>query len=458
MSFEYKPIMQSRVELASRGDSDVEGGQIDQPWDEFARFLTWHDRRVQKDGPCFMPVIMKPVDEWVLSKPRKGGVKPGYRNDENVAAVSMVVLDLDRPGARDLAEKAFRGYEYVIYSTHSHSAQTPYKYRIVLPLSAPIPTEHWKAVFNQLAGQAGADIACSNVSRIFYYPSANPHSGMEPMARHNRGRVLEADQLIARAQASERTMAMIRRSATGEGRRAPAPHFAGADLAPNPMNYRLYALERRHRASIDQIKQDDSRHYFTMTVLAREFARFGARTDLNRLFQFLFYAAEQHSSRGLDTGNTIEELPELVISAWDKFAGADSKLPQAVLMQAIEDAMACAFEAQRDGRWDFTETAVLPATTVVVKVKADDPIICARTVIEEGLKKTGHQVRLADLARATLDNLNPKDPQAMIDKLSEAAARIRPEHGPWSAEQFQRFWRGALVRAAAQRAPAEPAL
>lgn len=448
----YKPTDIQLVDLSNKGDRDVEEGIISMAWDELAQVMTRHDIRSNKDGPCFMPVMMKPVEDWVLSRPRRG-TKPGYRNDQNVAAVTMVVLDLDRPGSREQAEKAFHGWEYVLYSTHSRCIDTPEKYRVILPLDQPIPTKDWPPVFALLSEMAGADSVCSNTSRIYYYPSANPSAGIAPISRHHRGSVLSAKKLIAEGYKKLKNSHAARRynpAAQIGVPRPEAPHFAGTSNEPNPIHYRIEALETRHARSIEKLREEDSRHHFAMSVIARELARFGARTDLNRLFQFLFYAADQHSSRGLETGNTIEEIPELVESAWAKFVGSGHALAEGALQQAINDGLHRAFSAMRSGRWEFYELNSQPPVVLVPEKRDADPVENAISLVNQCVRKLGSQARLAPVAAACLATIDRADIDGVAEKLLKSADRIRPEAGPWSEEQFRRFWRGALTRAVAQ--------
>lgn len=455
----------SLVGLSNCLSGDVASGIASCSWEEISRIFTRHAMRESKDGPCFMPVRMKPRDQWALSKPKLGSKsRPGYRNDENIDAVTMVVLDLDREGARELAEAAFYDNEYVLYSTHSYSPRTPHKYRIIMPVSEPISTLDWPIVFKELAHKVGADLACSNVSRIFYYPSASPSKGLAPISRHHKGAVLDVKKLITAVKTREQELAALGVVSPGQTigngrrtRRIAAPHFAGEDFLPNPAHYRLYSLERRHKESIDRLRDDDSRHHFAMTVIAREISRFGLRTDIPRLVQFLFYGAREYGTRSIDTGNTLEEIPELIMSAWAKFGLRNRQFaPVSTIGEAITDAIACAFDAQESQRWDFQDGPEPPPPALIVDAPNDDPVIFAKQMVETGIEKIGPNVRLADIARNCLDALCPDDPGSIVSKLTAASEQIRPENGPWTAEQFDRFWRGALVRAAAPRSESSP--
>lgn len=441
------------VDLMSRHDKEVESGQVSQSWPEMAKILTRHDVRTSKDGPCFMPASMKPRSEWALSRPRPGAKsKPGYRNDGNIESVTMIVLDLDQEGAREKAEEAFDGLEYVLYSTHSYNEEAPHKFRLVMPITDPIPVEDWHLVFRALAYKVGADLQCSNVSRIFYYPSADPESEIPPVSRHQRGRILDPAPLIEEEKQLESYWIRPRkpsahRPVITQPPRAPAPHFAGESHLPNPHNYRLSALERRHRTSIDRLKEDDSRHYFALSVTAREIARFGPRADLPRLVQFLFYGSQKYSSRELDSGNTLEEIPEMVASAWAKFKAQGSDVIDANIGPAIEEAVQRALEARQSQQWEFSDAPKAPLPDLTVETSTQAPVQFARSFVREGVRLFGADARLASLAKGCLDAIRPKDLKSVVAELVEAADTIRPEQGPWSEEQFRRFWRGALARA-----------
>jgi hypothetical protein len=94
------------------------------------------------------------------------------RGNAGVAAVSALVFDCDRvpPDAERLTNVYWLGH-----TTWSHTPTAP-RWRVVVPLSTPVPANQWRDVW-QCARAAlcpEADPSCKDPSRQYYLPS---HSG-----------------------------------------------------------------------------------------------------------------------------------------------------------------------------------------------------------------------------------------------------------------------------------------
>ncbi len=358
------------VVLSTNDDRMVENGIIDQSWEQIVSMMSTHELRADKDGPCFMPVKMKPMQEWELT-PARTGHKQSYRNDKNVESISFAVLDLDKPGAREKAEEMFADFEYVMYSTHSYTAATPYKYRIVLKLDEPIKTEHWPELFKDLICGIDADKVCGNFSRIYYLPSTSPDADVSPFVKHNVGRDLTPSDIIENRKRfenslSEEEKAELRKSRGISSGSAGKRHFSGRfipvhELVSGSIDYSYEGMKKRHERFISELSFDDSRHNFAMRAISREIAKFGANTDIENLVKFLYKASEDFSSKSIANGDTSSEIPELIESSFLKFA------PQAVdaedgfiekINKQVGEAIIKAKGLFVTKKWDFPSEAV----------------------------------------------------------------------------------------------------
>ncbi|MEM6794207.1 MAG: hypothetical protein AAF725_09505, partial [Acidobacteriota bacterium] len=68
------------------------------------------------------------------------------RASENVLHLSCLVLDYDGGVSPDLAAATWEEYFHILHSTWSHTPERP-KFRVVLPLAAPVKAEDWPAVY-----------------------------------------------------------------------------------------------------------------------------------------------------------------------------------------------------------------------------------------------------------------------------------------------------------------------
>ena len=352
--------------IKNRQDGDVAYGLNDRSWESMVDMFIRHEIRNQKNGPAIIPAMFKDESQWVLT-PDPHSTKPSYRNDANIAAISMVILDLDKPGAREKAERMFAEHEFVIYSTHSYTEQTPHKFRMVLKLDNPIPAEDWPQCFRALVAGIDADKVCGNLSRIYYLPSASPRSGITPVTLWHRGRDLTREDIerigLQFLGDDAKRPVYLTRMAPGEERQA--RHFSGENM---PYYQRIVAdidcswegYRDRHRASLHDLIKQDSRHAFALSVIGREISKYGDRADLRSMMQFIFRASIQHSSKAIGDGNTGEEIPEMISSAYIKFAPSvlKNRYSDSVtdLYQEISEHIEAAENSELTGAWEFPGT------------------------------------------------------------------------------------------------------
>ncbi len=158
-------------------------------WLGFVNLLSQSEERTTKDGKAFVPAEFGEREYTG----RDGSIyKAMLRKKSSVEHVSMAVLDYDSGVTPKQAARHFRGFEHVIYTTHSHRKVKP-KFRVVLPLAEPIPADLWVSAWLHLRDFAcidghAIDLACSDASRLYYLPS-HP-SGIKSLFRHNEGELL----------------------------------------------------------------------------------------------------------------------------------------------------------------------------------------------------------------------------------------------------------------------------
>lgn len=90
----------------------------------------------------------------------------------NVDHVSLIVQDFDDGTHwRDVLPR-WEGHAAIVHTSWSHTPEHP-KWRLVLPLAAPVPAADWLHVWAWADKRSGgADPACKDPSRIYYIPAA----------------------------------------------------------------------------------------------------------------------------------------------------------------------------------------------------------------------------------------------------------------------------------------------
>ncbi|MBI6882936.1 DNA primase [Pseudomonas putida] len=329
------------VNLKNAFDLDIEQGQYEMSWEEFKEELLRHRIRDNKNGVGFMPVMTKPEAEWQelwTKEVKKDGrvVKPSvkhYRGDVNIEAITALVIDLDEPNALDEGQKIFNEYERVVHSTHNYTPETPYKYRMIIRLQEPIPVENWPICFEALKSRIKLDPVCCNPSRFYYYPSHSRNSNITPRADHYHGRAITVDDILALAADKD---ALVQAKPVKTSKPRPVRpgftaasvrtrrHFSGAivghyDAVPDKIDVSLDAMKKRHAISIAEYEMEGSRHNLALSITSREINRFGPKADLKSLILFVFKIAAD-GERGLETGNTADELPGMIITGMMKYS------------------------------------------------------------------------------------------------------------------------------------------
>ena len=89
------------------------------------------------------------------------------------------------------------GYEYCLYSTHSHADKDP-RYRVIVPTDRPMSVDEFEAVSRRIAGDIGIesfDTSTHEAERLMYWPSC-PRDA-KYVFRHNKGELLPVDTVLA---------------------------------------------------------------------------------------------------------------------------------------------------------------------------------------------------------------------------------------------------------------------
>lgn len=134
-----------------------------------------------------------------------GGFVGGYIPEEGrrvkgaVQERYLLTLDADSP-TDDFQlglDITLGGYEYCLYSTHSHTDKEP-RYRIIVPTDRPMSVDEFEAVSRRIAGDIGIesfDASTHEAERLMYWPSC-PRDA-KYVFRHNQGSLLPVDTVLA---------------------------------------------------------------------------------------------------------------------------------------------------------------------------------------------------------------------------------------------------------------------
>lgn len=129
-----------------------------------------------------------------------GYVAGGRRVKGNIKHRQVITLDADS-ATQDFASNidlALMGYEYVIYSTHSHTPKNP-RVRILVPLDRKVSPEEYMAIARRVAADIDIEVMDSTTyepERLMFWPST-PQDG-EYYFYHSEGEWLSADAILAR--------------------------------------------------------------------------------------------------------------------------------------------------------------------------------------------------------------------------------------------------------------------
>lgn len=119
----------------------------------------------------------------------RGAVKERY----------LITLDADNPSEDFLLDLDMElgGMEYVLYSTHSHTADNP-RYRVIIPVDRAMKPDEYQAVSRRLADNIGIesfDPSTHQAERLMYWPS-HPKD-VEYVYQRGEGNLVSVDQCLS---------------------------------------------------------------------------------------------------------------------------------------------------------------------------------------------------------------------------------------------------------------------
>lgn len=253
-----------------------------------------------------------------------------YRNDDNVKSINTFVLDLDEEGSIEEARKVFSGYDYTIHSTHSHTKDTPYKFRMIVSLDKPIEADSWPLCFASVAAAIGIDRNCGNLSRVYFFPSQSLDAGIAPHAEYCKGKKLTFDDIMSLGRRhnvdlseilarSERNFDMptefnyVHGTVSGYYRKA-SPKCD------------LVSMENRHMKNLNALKS--SRNSFVKKVIDYEIFAYGEKADLKQVVNFCILKASNPNltpfcKNEFSQGDTPSDIIDLIITATEQSSSRD---------------------------------------------------------------------------------------------------------------------------------------
>lgn len=131
-----------------------------------------------------------------------GNIKSGRRKAENVANRTLLTLDMDEISVttNDIWDSIvmLNDYSVVMYSTHSHTPESP-RLRLVIPLSRPVLPDEYQAIGRMIASDIGIDQFDDTTyqpHRLMYWPSTSSDS--EYVFKFQDGVWLNPDEVLNR--------------------------------------------------------------------------------------------------------------------------------------------------------------------------------------------------------------------------------------------------------------------
>ena len=235
-------------------------------------------------------------------------------NDENVKALSGLVLDCDDPGAIEDAKSLFGDQHYILVSSHSYCEAKPYKARMFLPFAKPIDAENIKPYTLTLSNM-NFDGAVNSLSHKYSMPVAQPESTrgkIRPIAEVNYGPLLNEEVL-------ER---VVGRTLINESKsKNKSQKFMGADgklysksSLFGELKFDYESMKKRHRFAMENLQQKQERDSFAYQVIKREVSLAESNLSLRNTILFIHAACADpsYSNKSLchPSSDTAASLPE----------------------------------------------------------------------------------------------------------------------------------------------------
>lgn len=135
------------------------------------------------------------------------------RRNADVEAMTALVIDVDDGTPFSSLETRLKPFRYVMHTSYSHTPGHP-KYRVVLPLAAPIAVTEWPSAWRRLSlfVDGHADPATKDPARLYFLPGMPPGAA-EYFVEQHEGRLITIDDLPRLPQ--EKPVLMPARRAAG---------------------------------------------------------------------------------------------------------------------------------------------------------------------------------------------------------------------------------------------------
>lgn len=154
---------------------------------DFSRFNSKSDNNPKPDRRTWRGVC-ELLEDWRMPRAENAKDGPAFggasypdgatRGNANVSEIALAILDFDNGTPLDAIEahaaqlNRGAGAAAFIYSTWSHTPEAP-KFRVVLPLSAPVAARDWPDVWQRLAlaFDGAPDRAAKDAARLHFLPA-----------------------------------------------------------------------------------------------------------------------------------------------------------------------------------------------------------------------------------------------------------------------------------------------
>ncbi len=121
------------------------------------------------------------------------------RSKSNAIESSLLILDFDHIDKIDLSVWQNMGISFACYTTFSHATNDkPCAYRVIIPLSNPIPADKYPLLYQWAFEQSNSliDPACKDVSRMQYLPACPTERLKDFQFKSNVGALLNWQSII----------------------------------------------------------------------------------------------------------------------------------------------------------------------------------------------------------------------------------------------------------------------
>ena len=130
-------------------------------WDALVDLLSVHRENGDKErAPMWSPVTL---------------ADGGKRCNAAIVAVNALVVDVDGGTAFEVAKQRVAGRDWVAYSTHSHTPETP-RFHLVVRLDEPISGDRWAKEYDRIRGDIGFGDVLRAPCHSYFLPQHRPNA------------------------------------------------------------------------------------------------------------------------------------------------------------------------------------------------------------------------------------------------------------------------------------------